>query len=302
MKLFQYSFLFILISISCLRADPVKVGEGAYRTDLPPDSNDKPRRSVKASPLVSERVAEPIPTSDWWSSLVWPMHSPYSMPMFPHPLAVQAHEDGLGVGYTHEPSISNHEHKGKVFQRGTGYRYPYRESIRVGLKGFTSDDARLDGFSDWAVTALWEQGEDRMRATFAHGSPFVYFEKKSKRPWQLQFKAAKVNPHQEPIAPFVHEWSGIDAAHNGKPGEVELTINAGKHVGLGSKARLVYDFDGDGQTDRVETFQLFATDPVASSWETYSSKKKSVDAGLTRGEMKDFKNGSVRLEFWKCFG
>ena len=220
--------------------------------------------------------------------------------MFPHPLAVQAYPEGLGIGYTQEPVVTHHVKDGKVFQRGSNYRYPYRESIVIGLSGMKAKETRLVDYSDWMVTAIWKDDGDTLRATFGHGSPFVFFE--SDRAMRMTLRAAKVDPNREPVQPFVHEWTGITGQHTGKPGRITLAVNAGNTVGIGSKARLVYDFDGDGKTDRVETFALFATDPAPGSWETYSSDKQTIDPGLTQGKGKHFKNGSVRLEFWKCFG
>jgi endoglucanase Acf2 len=252
--------------------------------------------------MVAPKMQAPIPTSDWWSSLIWPMHSPHSQAMFPHPLAVQAHAEGLGIGYTQEPTISSHNKDGKVFQHGTGYRYPYKESIRVGLTNMKTDKTVVDSYSAWAVTARWQDEGDDLRATIAHGSPFVFFETDSQRPMQIRCSAAKVDPHREPLQPYSYTWTGITGRHSGKPGGISLALNAERNVGLGSKARLVYDFDGDGKTDRVETFALFATDPVPGSWERYTSDKQKLDAGLTHGKGKHFRNGSVRLDFWKCFG
>ena len=289
-------------TLTLAHGDTMKLGSGSYRTDLPPASDGKPRRSIEASPLVSERVTGPIPTNDWWSSLVWPMHSPHSMPMFPHPLALQAHADGLGIGYTSEPTIADHLKDGKVFQTGTNYRFPFRQSLLVGLEGLATESTVLDGFSDWAVTGLWKRGDDELRATFAHGSPFVYFEKAGARPIHIQFTAAKIDASRQPVAPYTYEWTGITAKHSGKPAEFHLSLNAGKNPGIGTKARIVYDFDGDGKADRTETFQLFAIDPSPGSWESYTSEKQSLDPGLTRGEMQDFNDGTIRFEIWKCFG
>jgi len=294
--------LAVLLFSSDVSADLFRLGSGVYRTELPPGSDGKPRRSIEAAPLVSERITGAIPTNDWWSSLVWPMHSPHSMVMFPHPLAVKAQTGGLGVGYTSTPVVNDHLKDGVAFQIGTDYRFPFRQSLLVGLDGLEAEATVLDGFSDWAVTALWKVADDELRATFAHGSPFVYFEKASDRPIRIEFSAAKVDRTREPVDPYTVEWKGITAKHNGKAGAIRLSINAGASPGLGSKARLVYDFDGDGKPDRTETFGLFATDPVAASWENYSSEKQELDPGLTRGEMRDFTKGTMRLEFWKCFG
>lgn len=220
------------------------------------------------------------------------------MAMFPHPLAVKAEAGGLGIGYTSTPEISDHFKDGVAFQKGTGYRYPYRQSLLVGLAGVETEQTVLDGFSDWAVTALWKKDDDELRATFAHGSPFVYFEKKSERPLQIQFTAAKIDATKEPVDPFVYEWKGITAKQSDTPASIHLSVNAGSTPGIGSKARLVYDYDGDGKTDRTESFKLFATDPLEASWEDYTADEPEV----TRGDVQDFKSGSVRLEYWKCFG
>lgn len=300
----KYTLLYLLalVAVGAIEAQSVNVGKGTYRTDLPPTADGEPRRHVDASPLISSSVDEPVPTSDWWSSLVWPMHSPHSLPMFPHPLGVQAHPNGLGLGYTATPSISHSEKDGKVFQEGTSYKYPYRESLRVGLQDWETEATVVDGFSDWSVTALWESGQDELRATFAHGSPFVYFERSSEKPMEISFIAAEGNRNETPVNPLVFRLSNITAKHTGDSGGIDLSVNAGKNVGIGSKARLTYDFDGDGKTDRVETFSLFATDPVEKSFETYSSETQKLDIRLTRGDPMDFENGSVTLEFWKCFG
>ena len=235
MKSSPFLLIILIFSVAATAfADKVPVGKGSYRTDLPPNADGSARRSVEASPLVSEKLTGiPIPTSDWWSSLVWPMHSPHSLAMFPHPIAVQAHANGLGISYTTQPTISDHLHEGKVFQTGTNYKFPYRESLRVGLKGLETEATVLDGFSDWAVTGLWKKGDDELRATFTHGSPFVYFEKQGEQPFHIQFTAAKLDANRDPVAPYVMEWKGITAKHNQSAAEIELSVNAGKNIGVG---------------------------------------------------------------------
>ena len=294
--------LAIVIAFGDARAETISIGKGSYRTDLPADADGKPRLRVEASPLVSESITGAVPTSDWWSSLVWPVHSQHSLPMFPHPLSVQMHAQGLGLGYSATASISHSMKDGKVFQAGTSYKFPHKQSMLVGLQDWNTEAAVLDGFSDWSVTALWKNGSDQLRSTIAHGSPFVYFQRQSNKPIEVTFRAAEINRNEQPVRPLVFRMTNITAKHTGKTGEIRLSVNAGANVGVGSKARMVYDFDGDGQTDRVETFAIFATDPNADSFEDYSSEKQQLDDNLTSGEIRDFQGGSVSLEFWKCFG
>ena len=292
-------------------AQTVSIGRAAYRIDLPNDPSGQPRRSIKAAPKISQRLkdsGEPVPSNDWCSSLVWPMHSSHSLPMFAHPLAMQAHSDGLGIGYNPLPRVSDRRENGKIVQAGTDYRYSYQESLLVGLKGMRSDNCVLDRYSDWTVTALWrhlqpDSGKSsELRATFGHGLPFVYFKKKGDAPILVRFTGAKVDRSQTPVNPMVFELSGITATCSDEKSKFQLAVDAFQNAGIGSKARLSYDFEGDGRVDRVETFGLMATDPSSESWETYSSDKQPIDPLLTYGEFADFENGTVKFEFWKCFG
>jgi len=294
--------VFVLQPNTTVTAQIVPVGKGSYRTDLPTGPDGKPRRLMKAKPLVSEQFSGPAPTNDWCSSLVWPSGSEHSLPMFPHPLAVKAHASGLGIGYNPFPLITDSSKDGKLFQKGSNYKFPYRESLIVGLKKLDSPKCVLDKQSDWAVTALWNSNSDKLRATFGHGFPFAYFERESDQPALVKFSKAQLNRHTQPVEPIVFQWRDINGKHTQSDGKFSLAVNAGKTVGVGSKVRLSYDFDGDGETDRVEVFKLFATDPVDSSWETYSDAKQALDPKLTNGETQDFKNGIVTLEFWKVFG
>ena len=109
----------------------VQVGKANFRSDLPPDSEGNPRRLMKAKPLLSDRFEGAVPTNDWCSSLVWPSSSPHSLPMFQHPQAVQAHAEGLGIGYNPIASVSDSSHENKVFQRGTSYKFRNRSRIRI---------------------------------------------------------------------------------------------------------------------------------------------------------------------------
>ena len=285
-----------------IAAQIVTVGKATYRTDLPPNSDGKPRRLMDAKPLASDRFVGPTPTNDWCSSLIWPSGSEHSLAMFPHPLALKANESGLGMGYNPIVSVTDSLKDGKLFQKGSNYKFPYRQSMTVGLKDVTSSNCVLDQQSDWAVTALWQSESDQLRATFGHGLPMVYFERQGTQPVQIQFSKANLDRHKTPVASIVFEQSGINGTHNQADGKYTLSVNAGNKIGVGSKVRISYDFDGDGKTDRVEVSSVMPTDPVASSWETFSDKSHPLEEKLSYGEKQDFKDGIVTVEFWKVFG
>ena len=69
-------------------------------------------------------------------------------------------------------------------------------------------------------------------------------------------------------------------------------------MGNGTQLRLAFDFDGNGATDRTETFHYFATDNAAG-WESYSQARGSSDVS---GSYADFTGGSVTAEIWNAIG
>ncbi len=153
-------------------AAPIAVGAGSYNTTLPPGGK-VPSNSdgVAVSPKKTANVSGPMPTNKWWSSLGWQRYAgnPYSENMYGHPLAFRAKAGGLGVSYPTNPVISSGNPS--YLQE---YHYSYAEDLMLGVAGLNAPDARVDGFSDWTVTAAWSDGTRSLKATFGHGLPFVY--------------------------------------------------------------------------------------------------------------------------------
>jgi endoglucanase Acf2 len=151
-----------------------KVSKGFVVTTAPEGivvGADEKRNAVK--PKVTEDFDQ-VPTSnDWWSSLIWQFDpkEPYSWEMFPHPFSLKARGDGLAIGYPDKPDI-----------KGRDFFYRYDRDLVVGLEGLASPDTRVAEYSDWAVTADWRTGGNRLRATFGHGMPYVYFERQGQAP------------------------------------------------------------------------------------------------------------------------
>ena len=135
--------LFSLGLTGKIEAQTVTVGKATYRTDLPLGADGKPRRLMEAKPLVSDRIKSPAPTNDWCSSLVWPSGTEHSLTMFPHPLAIKANESGLGLGYNPIADVTDSLKNGKLFQKGSNYKFPYRQSMTVGLTELASPNCCL---------------------------------------------------------------------------------------------------------------------------------------------------------------
>jgi len=146
-----------------------KVGPGYYQLRKPKDvvapGNSKKQR---VTPKVTTDFTG-VPTSnDWWSSLIWQFDTngknPHSDPLYAHPLSLKATPGGLGLGYTTEPQVDQRD-----------YMYWYEQELLVGLEGVTFPDAKVAGYSDWAVTAAFQTPTEELRATIGHGLPFAYF-------------------------------------------------------------------------------------------------------------------------------
>jgi len=177
----------------------VKLGLGSYTTVLPPGAKEPPPAIYKTAD-----VKGPLPTNQWWSSLLW---SKFSEPQYAHPLAVRATAAGLQVCYP-GPSIT-------VTATGImGSMPPGGRDFVLGHSGAREfPDARLAGWSDWFVTASLAADGGSMRVSYGHGSPFVY----------------ALYERGEPVLTFAETptvWSGA-------AGEPALGVTvSGRHYGL----------------------------------------------------------------------
>jgi endoglucanase Acf2 len=159
-------FLF-LFSVSLSAQQDVSVGLGSYSTTLPsgavgPQNSD----GQNILPKIPEGFDQPIQTNDFWSSLIFPFFGdPHSATLYAHPLLVNAGGDGLEIGYRTEPVFAAQD-----------YLFPFSSQLKVGVEGLNASKTVPSRYSDWTVTALWDDGNQQMEATLGHGLPFVYFE------------------------------------------------------------------------------------------------------------------------------
>src|SRR5262249_43538187 len=121
-------------------------GLGRYSTELfSSEHGPTNQRGAAAQPKVTPNFRGPVSTNDWWSSLAWSYDgNAFSKPMFPHPLAAQADASGLAIGYPSEAVVAPR-----------GYRFPFVSDLRISVSDLHAPDARVESYSDWAVTAAW---------------------------------------------------------------------------------------------------------------------------------------------------
>ncbi|MBA3529417.1 MAG: hypothetical protein H0T91_08950, partial [Propionibacteriaceae bacterium] len=156
-------------------ADAATIGAGSYTTTLPAggslptgcgDISTNPRAS-----LTANAPKGPVPTNDWWSSILWKKtNCGFGEPLHAHPAAYRASSGGLGISYTTTPLITG-------TATGVGeYKFPYTEDIRVGVSGMNAGAVMVDGWSDWTVTPSWTDGLKTLKATIGHGLPMSYYQ------------------------------------------------------------------------------------------------------------------------------
>ncbi|MBL7252824.1 glycosyl hydrolase [Paractinoplanes lichenicola] len=156
-------------------ADAATVGAGSYTETLPAgaslpvgcgDLATNPRQFMTAN-----APAGPVPTNDWWSSLVFKKFDcAYSENLHAHPTSYDTTAGGLGFSYNTTPQISGSS-------TGVGeYHYIYQEDFTAGVAGLNAPRTLVDGWTDWTVTPYWSDGTRTMKATIGHGLPFAYFQ------------------------------------------------------------------------------------------------------------------------------
>ena len=151
--------LFILAIMLCFTPinAQVSVGSGSYSANHP-GADEAGRNNVPSgSPQLSgNAVGKPVPTNDWWSSLVKENHASN---LFNYPLTLSTLNNGLIMTYIPWGVIGDNA------------------PIEIGLIGLNTSRVTVSDYSDWTMTMNWNDGARDMKATSGIGMPFVYFEK-----------------------------------------------------------------------------------------------------------------------------
>ncbi len=163
LKRYLLLLCFSLLYYSHLNAQIVQVGSGSYTTSFPGTDEAGRNGFPGTAPLVSGVAAtKPIPTNDWWSSLlkndIFGGGNDFAKNLFNYPISMQTKSSGLVVSYIPFGVFDD------------------QEPIVIGVSGLSVSNTSVSDFSDWTVTMNWN---DRFQATSGIGMPFIYFEKGS---------------------------------------------------------------------------------------------------------------------------
>jgi endo-1,3(4)-beta-glucanase len=157
--------MFCVVLSQVAFAQVTAVGGGSYTTAFPGTDSAGRNSFPSGSPQLSgNAVGKPVPTNDWWSSLIKENHAKN---LFNYPLALRTVNEGLVVSYIVPTSTPN------------GSSQPIDDAlpITVGVTGLSAAQATVSDYSDWTVTMNWASGARSFSATAGIGMPFIYFTK-----------------------------------------------------------------------------------------------------------------------------
>ncbi|WP_281613458.1 Ig-like domain-containing protein [Flammeovirga sp. SubArs3] len=138
-------------------AQITNIGSGSYTTSYPgTDAAGRNSYPTGTPQLSGNAVDKPVPTNDWWSTLI---QSDHASNLFNYPISMKTTNEGLVMSYI----------SWGVFDDLL--------PIVVGVDGLSASQATVADHSDWTVTIDWNDGSHHLQATSGIGMPFVYFSK-----------------------------------------------------------------------------------------------------------------------------
>ena len=157
--------------------EPVQVGKGSYATRPPRDQAARPGVRGKEGwgdlsqvfthmkLWVPEDYHGPVPSTDWWTTLV---SRQWSGQLWSYPAMVKAEPTGVSIHYPKTWKLIDNSKKmildsaSELFVRG---------------KGFVPESKLAESWSDWLVTFRLPQSAGVwMKATIGHGLPCTWIE------------------------------------------------------------------------------------------------------------------------------
>lgn len=114
--------------------------------------------ALPPKPWISSGISGPVLTTDWCASLAFHQTSHH---MFAHPWAFHAVEDGLDLGYPDRTVVGENH-----------FATPFPKDLKIRSTGLDAEAVLMDAYTDWSVTAWWE--DSAFRVVMGHGMPFCY--------------------------------------------------------------------------------------------------------------------------------
>ena len=165
-------FLTILFFTIGVSAQFVDVQSGSYRTAFPGNDSAGRNSYPSGAPYLSgNAIGKPVPTSDWWSSLI---KNGIASNLFNYPYTMKTTANGLVVSYIPTGVIDD------------------LSPFIVSVSGLNAPSTTVSDYSDWAVTMDWNDGTHDFQTTSGVGMPFLYFTKKTTDVAQITINSGTV--------------------------------------------------------------------------------------------------------------
>jgi len=173
----KITLLFAFLSINQLLLSQVQnLGtHGSYRLDFPTADGNYPVMStvfwangseIRTPDLSDNYSGKPVPTSDWWTSVVKSGHNTTnSSNLFAHPLSFKTSTSGLLIDYPGAISGTRSAHASHI------------TDFTVGIENLNNPECKVLDYDDWTATIEMGSGTTKLYATIGHGMPFAYFKK-----------------------------------------------------------------------------------------------------------------------------
>lgn len=198
--------------------DIVSVGNASYRMTKPVDRNQPPTDVY----LAEARQGDPIPTNNWWGSLMWHGHLLDNDAFLrSHPLVSSTGQQGFVFG-----SQGDWEAGGGPAGPNFATR-PIELAATVGFAGTEFDESVVTDWTDWSVSFAMESPDGRIEMTLVRGSPYVYL-----RTGGDDITVEFDQSNEDPIV-----WAD-------RGSRVGVTVGDA-HYGLYAPANADWSFDGD---------------------------------------------------------
>ena len=172
----------------------VQVGAGSYASSVPETESSYDANFISANVNVSDTNTRPIPTSDWWTDVLF---NDFAGNLWAYPMTIDPEDYGFECFFP------------TTFANGDPQLY---DPIEVKASGFNPEKNIASDWSDWSVTIDLSDNDQSMEMTLAHGVPFTWVETANISP-EFEFvsgSATFFNDDQQTVnLPFTGDHIGV---------------------------------------------------------------------------------------------
>ncbi|KAI3641244.1 hypothetical protein MIR68_000716 [Amoeboaphelidium protococcarum] len=245
LKFFVYQATIITHVRVLLAQQVIDIGSGSYYASIPASKGNKgassisdcsvqDQRTVPAEFFVTQRE-EPIPTHQWYGSLVWRRclnDAQSSLPIYAYPLAFRATPSGLSVSQVSETVVISHTD----FSYLKAYKNTFDPfDFKLQYEKPAQYQVLLEDYDDLTASFVWQDnaGNVVLRVVLGRGLPFFHvyqFDTTQKLQLVTQGSAKTVFNNAGELLISIQTYRGPDILHSfylNFDGDVSPTVENG---------------------------------------------------------------------------